>query len=79
MLCKFEYQSFLQSYLKTWSYYLAIYCKKYFLSYTWLSNYQKMFLETLFVLQEAQAVATVNKNHKVFQQNLLPAMALEYK
>ena len=44
-----------------------------------LSNYQKMFLETLFVLQEAQAVATVNKNHKVFQQNLLPAIALEYK
>ena len=38
-----------------------------------------MFLETLFFLQVAQAVVTVNKNHKVFQQNLLPAIALEYK
>ena len=38
-----------------------------------------MFLETLFVLQVAEAVVTVNKKHKVFQQNLLPAIALEYK
>ena len=38
-----------------------------------------MFLETLFILQVAQAVVTVNKNHKVFQENLLPSIALEYK
>ena len=38
-----------------------------------------MFLETLFFLQVAQPVVTVNKNHNVFQQNLLPAIALEYK
>ena len=53
--------------------------KKCFPSYTWLSTYQKMFLETLFVLQVAEAVVTVNKRYKVFQQNLLPAIALEYK
>ena len=35
-----------------------------------------MFLETLFVLQVAQAVVTVNKN---FSNNLLPAVGLEYK
>ena len=52
--------------------------KKCFLSYTWLSSYQKLFLETLFVLQVAQT-QTVNKNHKYFQQNLLPAIAFEYK
>ena len=50
--------------------------KKCFPSYTWLSTYQKMFLETLFVLQVVQAVVTVNKN---FSNNLLPAVGLEYK
>ena len=50
--------------------------KKCFPSYTWLSTYQKMFLETLLVLQVVQAVVTVNKN---FSNNLLPAVGLEYK
>ena len=50
--------------------------KKCFPSYTWLSTYQKMFLETLFVLQVVQAVVTVNKS---FSNNLLPAVGLEYK